>query len=1099
MFKHILRFLASLSILLIFICGIWQSFFHSSANSGFQKPRFHLTGIPPVTPGNSTASPGTTEAFQHPQSPDYDAWFFLTYQYYTGGDWEIFFSHGYTGPYTQLTNNGKSDIEPSLNYNANRIAFASDRESSLDIYTMNLDGSDVRRLTKMNSDEHSPRWSNDGGHLVFHQVRGDYSEIYTINPDGTGLLNLTNTSTVDEYYPDWSPDSKQILYSRNDGSGGKIWLMNADGSGAHPINGPFNYLGRAVFSLDASKIAFDADLDGDGWNELGVMNADGSGLHEFYDLNQSYQELWMSNWWSDNDSVMVTKVNYVLYGGELYLDAIYLQKISLNGIVTGSFVNDGLEASPYFQTNDHLKPEFLFYPLATFSHAGKQPSLCWRVADYGTALISSYKLDKRQLPDGEWVNFWDWSAGTCINIYEQANTTWAYRGQARDEAGNMSPYSTLEPFTTFYQPELSGIILDNRNYALPGVSPTLSPAALNPVTSGAEALFTVFLPGNGSYTFSSIPVPGYIPLLKQPLEINEDTHLDIATRPTDDLIINGGFENLIDLEGWTTHNITLPISRTAVTRQSGNSGAVLGKYQQFDPWLADPVPMPFYVGTPFLVSDPSGLLHLVYSEVIPYYSTLPPGGDWSTPEEIPVPSPTTNSLEFNDLVISTNGTLFAGLTYASYSGEEMRLSQKDVGSVWRTSPALSGSYPDLGVDSNGVLHVLYNEGTYVKYMNCSAIESCQTPVTLLSTSYGDHDLAIASDNRLHVVIADGQKILYKIRQLDGSWTDETLPDVGARYPKIAINKNDTVMVYGRNMSTYEAETTSQPSGGNWSPITHHPEFPDHGILFADANGTFHLIGGSSNYDHLYYKYQHPGMSWSDPQIVADHSSRSTITDDPAHHIHIIEDLDQTYLTNRPRANEETIWIEQTVTIPADMPEPTLNFSYLMRAPAPWNLSNFSVEVIPQTGNTALIFVSTQSPAWEFKWIDLNTWKGQTVTVRFKLNQVQDEPYVQLLLDDISLGSWRTPLITQVLPPKVPAGFPFNLEVHGKNFQEIPLVKIGDIPATNVEMISSELLVVSFDSTVPAGFNYLWVSNPGGPSAAYPLQVGEAIYLPMVNR
>ena len=56
-------------------------------------------------------------------------------------------------------------------------------------------------------------------------------DLYSVNPDGTDLRRLT-FSADDEYFPDISPDRKQIAYLRRVGNTAKheIWIMNADGT-----------------------------------------------------------------------------------------------------------------------------------------------------------------------------------------------------------------------------------------------------------------------------------------------------------------------------------------------------------------------------------------------------------------------------------------------------------------------------------------------------------------------------------------------------------------------------------------------------------------------------------------------------------------------------------------------------------------------------------------------------------------------------------------------------------------------------------------------------------------------------------------------------
>ena len=101
-----------------------------------------------------------------------------------------------------------------------RIAFASvrDRNGSTcgsdecdydgEIYTMNADGSDLRRLTSSEANDQSPAWSSDGQRIAFQSDRnfpeGENPEIYSVKPDGSCLTWLTNGSARSGE-PAWDP------------------------------------------------------------------------------------------------------------------------------------------------------------------------------------------------------------------------------------------------------------------------------------------------------------------------------------------------------------------------------------------------------------------------------------------------------------------------------------------------------------------------------------------------------------------------------------------------------------------------------------------------------------------------------------------------------------------------------------------------------------------------------------------------------------------------------------------------------------------------------------------------------------------------------
>jgi len=163
---------------------------------------------------------------------------------------------------------------------AGKIAFTSNRDGNLEIYTMNADGTGLTRLTNNTASELKPIWSPDGNKIVFESNRDGNYEIYVMNADGSGQTRLTNNSASD-VYPCWSPDGTKIAFQSQRDGNNEIYVMNADGSGQTRLtNNSINDVFPS-WSPDGTKIAFDSDRDGgegvDSAREIYVMNADGSG------------------------------------------------------------------------------------------------------------------------------------------------------------------------------------------------------------------------------------------------------------------------------------------------------------------------------------------------------------------------------------------------------------------------------------------------------------------------------------------------------------------------------------------------------------------------------------------------------------------------------------------------------------------------------------------------------------------------------------------------------------------------------------------------------------------------------------------------------
>ena len=124
----------------------------------------------------------------------------------------------------------------------------------IDIYVANADGTGAMRLTDGNGTLHAaPAWSPDGTQIAFHSNRHQppstgaqtplaQYEIYVMNRDGSNMRRLTSSQPIEAVRnPTWSPDGKQIAfefhnYATDLISGfSTIKVMNADGSNVYSI------------------------------------------------------------------------------------------------------------------------------------------------------------------------------------------------------------------------------------------------------------------------------------------------------------------------------------------------------------------------------------------------------------------------------------------------------------------------------------------------------------------------------------------------------------------------------------------------------------------------------------------------------------------------------------------------------------------------------------------------------------------------------------------------------------------------------------------------------------------------------------------------
>ncbi len=169
-----------------------------------------------------------------------------------------------------------NNLFPKWSPNGKRIAFHNNRLEigRSEIFLIDADGTGLTRLTHMTElglGAVNATWSPDGNQIAFNSVINP--DIYVINVDGTGLTQLTDHPSSTR--PDWSPDGRTIAFNSNRDGNPEIYVMNADGTD-DPVRLTFA-AGTDMgpdWSPDGKKIAFESNRDGN--REIYVMNADGT-------------------------------------------------------------------------------------------------------------------------------------------------------------------------------------------------------------------------------------------------------------------------------------------------------------------------------------------------------------------------------------------------------------------------------------------------------------------------------------------------------------------------------------------------------------------------------------------------------------------------------------------------------------------------------------------------------------------------------------------------------------------------------------------------------------------------------------------------------
>ncbi len=189
----------------------------------------------------------------------------------------------------RLTHNRGIDCTPAWSPDGRRIAFASDRDGNMEIYVMDPNGSNIQRLTHTAGKESvNPAWSADGKRIAFESNRDGNWEIYAMETDGSSVQRLTRTpgKGKSSENPDWSPNGNSIAFDSNRDGNREIYVTSPDGSNLQRLT---HTLGKSLgsehpaWSPDGKSIAFDSTWERTSrkWHqfvEVYVMDADGSNV-----------------------------------------------------------------------------------------------------------------------------------------------------------------------------------------------------------------------------------------------------------------------------------------------------------------------------------------------------------------------------------------------------------------------------------------------------------------------------------------------------------------------------------------------------------------------------------------------------------------------------------------------------------------------------------------------------------------------------------------------------------------------------------------------------------------------------------------------------
>ena len=198
---------------------------------------------------------------------------------------------------SQLTNAEGYDAEATVSPKGDKIVFTSDRSGDLELWTMDIDGKNQKQITFGLGYDGGAFFSPDGKKLVFRASRPqteeeikEYKEllaqglvaptnmeIYTCNVDGSELKQVTHLGKAN-WAPFYHPAGKKIIFSSNHhskrGYDFQLFMVNEDGTGLEQITNQSMFNAFPMFSPNGKKLIFSSNRKNGGTRDTNLFIAD---------------------------------------------------------------------------------------------------------------------------------------------------------------------------------------------------------------------------------------------------------------------------------------------------------------------------------------------------------------------------------------------------------------------------------------------------------------------------------------------------------------------------------------------------------------------------------------------------------------------------------------------------------------------------------------------------------------------------------------------------------------------------------------------------------------------------------------------------------